>query len=187
MNTRLIVAVLVGTAVLTSACGSADDTPLTDAQGQWVDAFCNGVLPGMEAGFELRKQDAANPAAVKTAYLKLVTANATAFGAAEKKLTELGAPEDGLKSVHERLVKFVQQSAKSYQDAQAPVEKLEPNGQFWDEAEKILAEKNQVSSPEDLRATFQDLQKRPKYADALNKSAPCVEIKSKGQDLLTNQ
>ncbi|HEX8868066.1 MAG TPA: hypothetical protein VF821_20570, partial [Lentzea sp.] len=153
-------------------------------QGQWVDAFCSGVLPGMEAGFELRKQDAADAVAVKTAYLKLVTANATAFGTAEKKLTELGSPEKDLQQVHDRLLKFVQQSAKSYQDAQAPVEKLEPNAQFWESAEKILAEKNQVSSPEDLRATFQDLQKRPKYADALNKSAPCSEIKSKGQDLV---
>ncbi|KJK49976.1 hypothetical protein UK23_12195 [Lentzea aerocolonigenes] len=184
MRTRLLAAVLAGSVALT-ACGSAEDTPLTDAQGQWVDAFCNGVLPGMEAGFELRKQDAANPAAVKAAYLRLVTANATAFGAAEKKLTELGTPEKDLQQVHERLLKFVQQSAKSYQDAQAPVEKLEPNAQFWDEAEKILAEKNQVSSPEDLRATFQDLQKRPKYADALNKSQPCAEIKSKGQGLVT--
>ncbi|MEV6242537.1 hypothetical protein [Lentzea sp. NPDC051838] len=182
MRTRLLAVALAGSVALT-ACGDSKEAPLTDAQGQWVDAFCNGVLPGMEAGLELRKQDAKDPVAVKAAYVKLVTANATAFGTAEKKLTELGSPDGDLDKVHERLLKFVQQSAKSYQDAQAPVEKLEPNAQFWDEAEKILAAKNQVSSPEDLRETFQDLQKRPKYADALVKSAPCSEIKSKGQVL----
>jgi hypothetical protein len=182
MRTRLLAALLTGAVVLT-ACGSSEDEPITDGQRQWVDAFCGGVLPGMEAGLELRKQDAANVAAVKDAYLKLVTSNATAFTAAEKKLKELGAPEDDLEGVHERLVKFVAESAKSYGDAQAPVRALEPNDRFLEGAEKVLADTNVVTSPEDLRATFQELQKRPKYSDALGKSAPCVEIKSKGQQL----
>lgn len=181
MRTRLL-AVLTGAVVLT-ACGSAEDKPITDAQRQWVDAFCGGVLPGMEAGLELRKQDPADVGAVKTAYVKLVTSNATAFSAAEKKLKELGAPEDDLENVHEQLVKFVTESARSYGAAQAPVQALEPNAQFLDGAEKVLADTNVVTTPEDLRATFQELQKRPKYADALGKSQPCTEIKSKGQEL----
>lgn len=182
MRTRLLAALLTGAVVLT-ACGSDADKPLTDAQGQWVDAFCGGVLPGLKAGLELRKQDSANSAAVKAAYLELVTSNATAFTAAEKKLKELGAPDDDLENVHERLVRFVTESARSYRDAQAPVQALEPNAQFLESAEKVLADTNVVTSPEDLRATFQELQKRPKYADALGRSAPCSEIRSKGQRL----
>jgi hypothetical protein len=182
VRTRLLAALLTGAVVLT-ACGSDENKPLTDAQGQWVDAFCGGVLPGLEAGFELRKQDSANPAAVKAAYLKLVTSNATALADAEKKLNELGAPDDGLENVHERLTKFIAESARSYAAAQGPVEKLEPNAQFWDSAEKVLADTNQVTSPEDLRATFQELQKRPKYAEALARSKPCTEIKNQGQQL----
>lgn len=180
MRTRLL-AVLTGAVVLT-ACGSDADKPITDAQRQWVDAFCGGVLPGLEAGLELRKQDPADFAAVKTAYLGLLTSNATAFAGAEKKLKELGAPEDDLENVHEQLVRFVAESAKSYGDAQAPVQALEPNAQFLEGAEKALADTNVVTSPEDLRATFQELQKRPKYSDALGKSQPCTEIKSKGQE-----
>ncbi|MDX8033886.1 hypothetical protein SK803_27000 [Lentzea sp. BCCO 10_0856] len=182
MRTRLLAALLTGAVVLT-ACGSDADKPITDTQRQWVDAFCGGVLPGLEAGLDLRKQDPANVAAVKAAYVKLVTSNATAFTGAEKKLKELGAPDDELKNVHERLVKFVTESAKSYGDAQAPVQALEPNAQFLESAEKVLADTNVVTSPEDLRATFQELQKRPKYADALGRSAPCSEIRSKGQQL----
>ena len=67
MKKRLLAAVLASAVVLT-ACGSDEDKPLTDAQGQWVDAFCGGLLPGLKAGQELQKQDAANPVAVKTAY-----------------------------------------------------------------------------------------------------------------------
>ncbi|GHH49867.1 hypothetical protein [Lentzea cavernae] len=172
MKTRLLVALLTGAAALT-ACGSDADKPITDAQQQWVDAFCGGVAPGAEAGAELRKQDPADPAAVKTAYVALVTSNATAFAEAEKKLKELGAPEDDLEGVHERLVKFVTESAKSYKDAQAPVQALEPNAQFWESAEKVLADTNVVTTPEDLRATFQELQKRPKYSGALGRSRTC--------------
>lgn len=182
MRTRLLAALLAGAVTLT-ACGSDADKPLTDAQIQWVDAFCGGVLPGLEAGLELRKQDSANVAAVKAAYLLLVTSNATAFAAAERKLNDLGAPDGDLESVHERLTKFVAESARSYAAAQAPVEKLEPNAQFLEGAEKVLADTNQVTSQEDLRATFQELQKRPKYADALARSKPCTEIKNKGQQL----
>jgi hypothetical protein len=182
MRTRLLSAVLTGAVVLT-ACGSAGDKPITDGQRQWVDAFCGGVLPGLEAGLELREQDPANVAAVKDGYVRLVSSNTAAFTAAEKKLKELGAPEDDLENVHERLVKFVTESAKSYGDAQAPVRALEPNAQFLESAEKVLADTNVVTSPEDLRATFQELQKRPKYADALGRSAPCAEIRSKGQQL----
>lgn len=180
MRTRLLTSVLTGAVVLT-ACGSAADKPITDAQRQWVDAFCGGVLPGMEAGVELRKQDPADPAAVKTAYVRLVTSNATAFVDAEKKLKELGAPEDDLEDVHERLVKFVEESARSYAGAQAPVQALEPNAQFWESAEKVLADTNVVTTPEDLRATFDALEKSPKYAAAMGKSAPCTELKTSGR------
>ena len=79
MRSRPVAAVLAVTALLTGACGSDEDQPLTDAQGRWLDAFCGGVLPGLKAGRALQEQDAANPAAVKTAYLKLVTDNAAAF------------------------------------------------------------------------------------------------------------
>ncbi|MET8756451.1 hypothetical protein [Lentzea sp. NPDC004782] len=180
MRTRLLAAVLA-TAVLTSACGSDEDKPLTDAQGQWIDAFCGALVPGMKAGLELRATDPADAKAVKTAYLKLVTANATAFVDAEKKLKELGPPSDELKDVHERLMKYVGESARSYAAAQAPVEKLEPNAQFWESAEKALADTSQVSSPEELRATFDALEKSPKYAAAIGKSVPCGELKSGGQ------
>jgi len=181
VTSRLIAAVLVGAVVLTSSCGSDEDKPLTDAQGQWVDAFCGGLVPGMKAGVELKAQDPANPAAVKTAYLKLVTANATALAGAEKKLKELGPPSDELKDVHERLMKYVSESARSYAAAQAPVEKLEPDARFWENAEKTLADTSQVSSPEELRATFDALEKSPKYAAAIGKSVPCGELKSGGQ------
>jgi hypothetical protein len=181
VKSRLIAAVLAGTVVLTSACGSDEDEPLTDAQGRWVDTFCGGLLPGMKAGLELKEQDPANPAAVKTAYLELVTANATALADAEKKLKELGPPSDELKDVHERLTKYVSESARSYAAAQAPVEKLEPNAQFWENAEKALADTSQVSSPEDLRATFDALEKSPKYAVAMAKSTPCAELTSGSQ------
>jgi hypothetical protein len=53
----------------------------------------------------------------------------------------------------------------------------------FEQAEKVLADTNVVTTPEDLRATFQELQKRPKYAAAIAGSAPCTEIKSKGQEL----
>ena len=177
MKPRLIAAVLA-TAALMSACASDEEKPLTDAQGQWIDAFCGGVLPGMRAGQELRAQNAADPAAVKTSYLKLITANATAFTDAEKKLKELGPPSDELEDVHERLVKYVGESARSYAAAEAPVKALEPNAQFWESAEKTLADTSQVSSPEDLRATFDALEKSPKYATAMSKSATCTELKS---------
>jgi hypothetical protein len=180
MRTRLLAAVLA-TAVLTSACGSDEDKPLTDAQGQWVDAFCGALVPGMKAGLELKAQDPADAKAVKAAYLKLVTANTTAFVDAEKKLKELGAPSDELKDVHERLMKYVSESARSYEAARAPVEKLEPNAQFWENAEKALADTSQVSRPEELRATFDALEKSPKYSAAIGKSVPCGELKSGGQ------
>lgn len=161
-----------------AACGSDEEKPLTDAQGQWVDAFCGGLLPGMKAGRELQAQDSADPAAVKTAYLRLVTANITALAGAEKKLKELGPPSDELKDVHERLTKYLGESARSYTAAQAPVEKLEANATFWENAEKALADTSQVSSPEELRATFDALEKSPKYAGAMGKSAPCSELKA---------
>jgi hypothetical protein len=179
MRIRLIAAVLATVAL--SGCASDEDKPLTDAQGRWVDAFCGGVLPGMRAGQELRTQDPADHAAVKASYLKLVTANATAFADAEKELKEIGPPSDELKDVHERLVKYVGESARSYTAAEAPVKALEPNAQFWDSAEKALADTSQVSSPEDLRATFDALEKSPKYAAALSKSAPCSELKTAGR------
>lgn len=181
MTARLIAAALVGTVVLTSACGSDEDQPLTDAQGRWVDAFCGGLLPGAKAGADLRAQDPANPAAVKTAYLKLVTANASALADAEKKLKELGPPSDELEDVHERLVKYVGESARSYAAALAPVEKLEPNAQFWENAEKALADTSQVTKPEELRATFDALEKSPKYAAAIGKSTPCSELNTAGK------
>lgn len=180
MKSRLIAAALVGTVALTGACASDEGKPLTDAQGQWVDTFCGGLLPGMKAGLELKAQDPADPAAVKAVYLKLVTANAAALADAEKKLKELGPPSDELKDVHERLTKYVGESARSYAAALAPVEKLEPNAQFWDNAEKALADTSQVSSPEELRATFDALEKSPKYAGAMAKSIPCGELKSGG-------
>jgi hypothetical protein len=177
MKTRLLAVALIGAVTLT-ACGSDEDKPLTDAQGQWVDAFCGGLLPGMKAGQELQKQDAADPAAVKAAYLKLVTANATALADAETKLKELGPPSDELKDVHERLMKYLGESARSYSAAKAPVEKLEPNAAFWESAEKTLADTSQVSSPEELRATFDALEKSPKYAAAMGRSGPCAELKA---------
>lgn len=177
MTSRVIAAVLA-TALLAGACGSDEDKPLTDAQGRWVDAFCGGLLPGAKAGADLRAQDSADPAAVKTAYLKLVAANATALADAEKKLKELGPPSDELEDVHERLIKYLGESARSYAAAEAPVKALEPNAQFWENAEKALADTSQVSSPEDLRATFDALEKSPKYAAAMGKSTPCSELKT---------
>ena len=177
MKKRLLAAVLASAVVLT-ACGSDEDKPLTDAQGQWVDAVCGGLLPGLKAGQELQKQDAANPVAVKTAYLKLVTANATALADAEKKLKELGPPSDELEDVHERLTKYLGESARSYAAAKAPIEKLEANAAFWEGAEQALKDTSQVSSPEELRATFDALEKSPKYAAAMGKSAHCVELKT---------
>lgn len=179
MKSRLIAAVLVGTAVLT-ACASDEDKPLTDAQGRWVDTFCGGFVPGLKAGRELQAQDPANPAAIKAAYLKLVTENATALTDAEKKLQELGPPSGELKGVHERLTKYVGESARSYEAAKAPVTALEPNAQFWENAEKVLTDTSQVSSPEELRATFDALEKSPKYAAAISKSAPCSELRTAG-------
>jgi hypothetical protein len=176
VRTRLLAALLSGSALLT-ACGSGAEKPITDAQRQWVDAFCGGVAPGAEAGVELRRQDATDFAGVKDAYVRLVTSNATAFAGAEKRLKELGAPEDDLEDLHERLVRYVSESARSYGAAQAPVQALEANAQFWDDAEKVLADTNVVTSPEELRATFQELQKRPKYADALNSSRSCEALK----------
>lgn len=181
MRTRLLAAVLVGTTVLTSACGSDEDKPLTDAQGRWVDAFCGGLVPGMKAGRELKAQDPADPAKVKAAYLKLVTENATALADAEKRLKELGPPSDELKGVHERLTKYVGESARSYDAAKAPVTALEANAQFWEGAEKALADTSQVTAPEELRATFDALEKSPKYAAAIGRSAPCVELRSGGK------
>lgn len=171
-------AVLVGALALTSACASDEEQPLTDVQGRWVDAFCGGLLPGMKAGRELQAQDSANPVAVKAAYLKLVTSNATALADAEKQLKELGPPSDELKDVHERLTKYLGESARSYTAAQAPIEKLEPNAGFWDSAEKALADTSQVSAPEELRATFDALERSPKYAGAMGKSEPCSELKA---------
>ncbi|MET9231485.1 hypothetical protein [Lentzea sp. NPDC003310] len=176
MRTRLLAALLTGSALLT-ACGSEADKPITDAQRQWVDAFCGGVAPGAEAGAELRKQDPANVTAVKDAYVRLVTSNATAFAGAEKKLKELGAPEGDLEDLHERLLKYVSESARSYGSAQAPVQALAADAQFWENAEKVLADTNVVTTPEDLRATFQELQKRPKYAEALDSSRSCEALK----------
>lgn len=183
VRSRLLAVALAGVVTLLSACGTEADKPITDAQNRWVDAFCGGLLPGIEAGVELRKLDPANVTEVKAAYLRLITSNATAFADAEKRLKELGAPESELEDVHERLVKFVSESSKSYGDAQAPVQALEPDARFLEAAEKALADKNVVSSPEDLRATFQELQKRPKYSDALGRSKPCSEIRSKGQGI----
>lgn len=180
MKTRLLAAVLAS-AVALAGCASDEEKPLTDAQAQWVDTFCGGLLPGMKAGQELQKQDAANPAAVKAAYLKLVTANATALADAEKKLKELGPPSDELKDVHGRLTKYLGESARSYTAAKAPVEKLEANAAFWEAAEKALTDTSQVSSPEELRATFDALEKSPKYAAAMGKSTPCSELKTAGQ------
>lgn len=181
MSTRLITAVLVGAAVLTSACGSDEDEPLTDAQGRWVETFCGGLLPGMKAGVELKAQDPADPAAVKAAYLKLVTDNATALTDAGKKLRELGPPSDELKGVHDRLATYFAEAARSYEAAKAPVTALPPNAQFWENAEKALADTSQVSSPEELRATFDALEKSPKYAAAMSKSASCTELRSGGR------
>ncbi|MFI6101029.1 hypothetical protein ACIA8G_36245 [Lentzea sp. NPDC051213] len=181
MRSRLIAVVLAGAVTLVGACGSDEDKPLTDAQGRWIDAFCGGLLPGMKAGLELKAQDPADPAAVKAAYLKLVTGNATALADAEKKLKELGPPSDELKNTHERLVTYLGESARSYEAAKAPVTALEPNGQFWEGAEKALADTSQVGSPEQLRATFDALEKSPKYAAAMGKSTPCTELKSGGQ------
>lgn len=177
MRSRLIAA-LLATVALTSSCASDEDKPLTDAQGRWVDAFCGGLLPGVKAALELKAQDPADPAAVKTAYLKLVTANATALTDAEKKLAELGPPSGELEDVHERLTKYVGESARSYAAAEAPVKALEPNAQFWENAEQALAATSQVSSPEQLRATFDALEKSPKYAAAMGRSTPCSELKS---------
>lgn len=181
MRTRLIAAALAGTAVLAGACGSDEDKPLTEAQGRWVDTFCGGLLPGIKAGRELQAQDPADPAAVKAAYLKLIAENATALAAAEKQLGELGPPSDELKTVHERLTKYFSESARSYEAAKAPVTALEPNARFWEGAEKVLADTSQVSSPEELRATFDTLEKSPKYSAAISKSAPCGELKNSGQ------
>lgn len=176
MKARLIAAVLATVAL--SGCASDEEKPLTDAQGRWIDTFCGGVLPGMRAGLELQAQNPADPAAVKASYLKLITVNATAFADAEKKLKELGPPSDELKDVHERLVKYAGESARSYVAAQAPVQALEPNAQLWESAEKALTDALQVTSPEDLRATFDALEKSPKYAAAMGKSAPCSELKA---------
>ncbi|GGU49625.1 hypothetical protein [Lentzea flava] len=177
MRTPLLAAVLTGAVVLT-ACGSDEDKPLTDAQGQWVDAFCGGLLPGMKAGQELKGKDPADPAGIKTAYLNLISANTTAFTDAEKKLTELGPPSDELKDVHDRLTKYFAESARSYAAARGPVEKLEPNAGFWENAEQVLTETSQVSSPEDLRATFDALERSPKYAAALDKAGPCSGLRT---------
>ncbi|HUQ54324.1 hypothetical protein [Lentzea sp.] len=181
MLPRLITA-LLATALLTGACGSDEDDPLTDAQARWVDAFCTGLLPGKKAGQELTAQDPADPAAVKTAYLALVTGNAKALAEAEKKLEELGPPSEELKDVHERLTKYVGESARSYAAAEAPVRALEPNDRFWDGAEKVLADTSQVSSPEDLRATFDALEKSPKYSAAMGRSGPCTELQAGSQN-----
>ncbi|WP_143116016.1 hypothetical protein [Lentzea xinjiangensis] len=178
MRSRLLAIALAGALALTSACGSDEDEPLTDSQARWVDAFCGGLLPGKRAGQELTAQDPADPAAVKAAYLELVTANAAALADAEKKLTELGPPSDELEDVHERLTKYVGESARSYAAAEAPVKALEPNAQFWENAEKALAGTSQVSRPEDLRATFDALEKSPKYSAAMAKSKPCSELQS---------
>ncbi|GAB2871261.1 hypothetical protein [Lentzea nigeriaca] len=177
MRMRLLAAVLAGAVVLT-ACGSDEDKPLTDAQGQWVDAFCGGLLPGVKAAQELKGKDPADPPAIKTAYLNLISANTDAFTGAEKKLKELGPPSDELKDVHDRLTKYFAESARSYAAARGPVEKLEPNAGFWENAEKALTETSQVSSPEDLRATFDALEKSPKYAAALGKAGPCSGLRT---------
>ncbi|SDH23286.1 hypothetical protein SAMN05216553_11852 [Lentzea fradiae] len=179
MTSRLIAAVLA-TALLTAACGSDEDEPLSDAQAQWVDAFCAGLLPGKQAGQELTVQDPADPAAVKAAYLKLVTANAAALAGAERKLKELGPPSGELEGVHDRLTKYVGESARSYAAAEAPVRALEANEGFWDGAERVLADTSQVSAPEDLRATFDALERSPKYSAAMSGSKPCQELHSGG-------
>lgn len=178
MTSRLIAAVLA-TAVLTAACGSDEDEPLSDTQARWVDAFCAGLLPGKQAGQELTGQDPADPAAVRTAYLKLVTANATALAEAERKLTELGPPSDELEDVHDRLIRYVGESARSYAAAEAPVRALEANAGFWEAAEQVLADTSQVSAPEDLRATFDALERSPKYSAALKGSKPCQELQAR--------
>lgn len=181
MRSRLLGAVLAVVALLIAACGDDADKPLSADQGTWVDTFCNGVLPGTKAAQELQAQDPADPAEVKAAYRKLVTANATAFADAEKKLKDLGAPSSELEDVHERLVKYLGESARSYAAAEGPVKALEPNAQFWENAEKALADTSQVSSPEELRATFDALEKSPKYAAAMGKSVPCSELRNGGR------
>ncbi|WP_394614374.1 hypothetical protein JNUCC0626_31355 [Lentzea sp. JNUCC 0626] len=178
MRTRLIAALLAATTVLTSGCASDEEKPLTDAQGGWVDAFCGAFVPGLKAGKALQAQNAADPAAVKAAYLKLVNDNATAFKSAETKLKELGPPSDDLKSTHERLLAYVGESARSYEAAKAPVTALAPDAAFWDAAEKVLADTSQVSNPEQLRATFDALEKSPKYAGAIGKASACDELKA---------
>ncbi|MGZ3141260.1 hypothetical protein ACVDFE_04490 [Lentzea chajnantorensis] len=177
-RTRLVTAVLAATALLT-ACGSDEDKPLTDAQGRWVDAFCGGVLPGLRAGQELQAQDPADPAAVKAAYLKLVTANAAALTDAVRELTELGSPSDELRDVHDGTVRYFTESAKSYEAAKDPITVLAADAGFWDDAEQVLARTSQVSTPEQLRATFDALERSPKYAAAVGRSRPCSELKAK--------
>ncbi|HEX7307834.1 hypothetical protein [Lentzea sp.] len=180
MTTRRLTAAVLATLVL-AGCGSDEDEPLSDAQARWVDTFCTGLLPGKKAGQELTAQDPADPAAVKTAYLKLVTANSQALADAGKKLGELGPPSAELKDVHERLTKYISESARSYAAAEAPVRALEPNAGFWDAAEQVLADTSQVSKPEDLRATFDALEKSPKYAAAMGRSKPCQELQTGSQ------
>jgi hypothetical protein len=178
MRSRPVAAVLAVTALLTGACGSDEDQPLTDAQSRWVDTFCGALLPGLKAGRELQEQDAANPAAVKTAYLKLVTDNATAFAASGRKLREIGPPSDELEDVHDRTLQYLDESAKSYQAAEKPITALAPDAGFWDGAEQALKETSQVSVPEQLRATFDALERSPKYSAAVTRSAPCSELKA---------
>lgn len=179
MTSRLLAVVLAASAVLTACSPDDAEQPLSAQQGQWIDAFCGGVLPGTKAAQELQAQDPANPAAVKESYLKLIAANTTAFTAAEKRLEELGPPSDELKGLHDRLVRYIGESARSYAAAEKPVQALEPNAQFWENAEKVLAEKSQVSKPEELRATFDELGRKPKYAQAMSKSVPCTELQAK--------
>ena len=79
--------------------------------------------------------------------------------------------------MHDRTLRYLDESAKSYQAAEQPIAALPPDARFWDEAERVLKDKSQVSAPEQLRATFDALERSPKYAAALGKSASCSELK----------
>lgn len=182
LRTALVALVV---AALATGCGESEPEKPTEAQGRWVDAFCAGMLPGLEAGLELKAQKAEDYAAVKAAYLKLVAANVTGLGEAERKLKEIGVPSPAAKDVHNQMVTYFGESSRSYAAAQAPVQALEANAEFWAGAEEALKKTSLVSRPEDLRGAFDALGKMPVYADLMTKSVPCTEITAKSQNLGT--
>ncbi|MEU4801138.1 hypothetical protein [Actinosynnema sp. NPDC023587] len=198
MKLRLTVAGVLAGVLLTGACSGAESsgagtstasggTTTTRAAAAdpvtWSGTYCEGITPALEGLVELLQTmlagASADPVAFKAEIQEFADKSGKSFAEAGRKLADLGAPSTGAQALHDELVKFFDDSAKTWVQASEEVAKLDPNDPEFTTKIGELGGSETSTANDQIKKLTSD----PELAEAYRKAPACVALADKMKTL----